>query len=354
MPLKGDDNLPPVPEPSPVHNIQLECDNTTASLEQLKVIAKDDDPAVLGELVSSRAGSNLGDARVCVDLGYAWPSEARPARERQGAVATQLANFADVVKKHAAECSSDFRVQVCGPGTTAIAGKLRVLAPVIEVESQDLFDSSLQGSDENVDYLYLSPDAEEFLDTSHGWPRSDLSGRRVVLVVGGIVDRKVKRGRSAKRAAEVQQLSSADSKASEFDSAASAAEAKAPSAAPSVSASSTVRAVQLPLTADDLGAPLNIDTVLTMLFYWKIFDDRARADDTNGSSSSGSANSSSSSASGSSSGSSGEPSPAGGRKETATSELPPILAVGKSFEAARHCAMFEHRQRHPQQGKHVL
>jgi len=352
VPQKGGDVLPSVPEPSSVLNIQLECDQTTMSLEQLQVAANEDDPPVQRVLTSSRAGGNLDDTRVCVDLGYAWPSEARPAKERQGAVATQLANFAEIVKKHTTDSSSGFKVHVCGPGTTAISDKLRMLAPVIEVEPSDLFDSSLQSSDEVVDYLYLSPDAEEFLDTSRGWPRSDGSGRRVVLVVGGIVDRKVKRGRSTKRVADVQVRPRAD--------------ASVPNSNVS---SSTVRAVQLPLVADDLGAPLNIDTVLTMLYYWKVFDGRDRVLEVDGSRKSSSSGSSSGCNSNSNNGStipkcsssgsthiarSSSDSSAEATSEPQTLASTPVMAVGKAFEAARHCAMYEHQQRHPQQGKHLL
>jgi hypothetical protein len=269
----------------------------SASLERLQVV----------EQGGASCRSPGGGAAVCVDLGYKWPSEARPAKERQGAVATQLANFVGVVTQ---KDGADFRVRVCGQGTAAILPKLEALAPVVEVDPNDLFDSLLS-ADRDEDVIYLSPDADEFLDTTQGWPfRSE---RRVVFVVGGIVDRKVKRGRSAKRAEEAR------------------------------AQGRTVRAAQLPLAAQDTGAPLNIDTVLTMLFYWWAFDEKSRAAE--------SSYPRSVRSNGLDDGT--RPRSAGADADTAPSENAGVK-VGCTFAAARHCAMFEHRQRHPQQGKHIL
>jgi hypothetical protein len=323
----------------------LEFEQVAASLERLQVVA-DHESTVVSEWAGSSRGDNPGGARVCVDLGYSWPSEARPAKERQGAVATQLANFVNVVQRHAAATATagSFKVCVCGPGTAAIAEKLLALAPVVEVDARDLFDSTSSGDAEAEDIVYLSPDANDFLDTSQGWPRSGSGSRRVVFVVGGIVDRKVKHGRSAKRAADASQANNG-------------ATTSAASSASGANGGSTVRAVQLPLAADDLGAPLNIDTVLTMLFYWKTFDDQARAAD----SSSGGATvgecagdrEEGGRGGGGGRGRGGEGGGGGGGGGGAAG-ISSAVAVGEAFEKARHCAMFEHWQRHPQQGKHIF
>ena len=86
-----------------------------------------------------------------------------------------------------------------------------------------------------IDFVYLSPDADVELDGSSLWPSGP---RPVCFVVGGLVDRRIKRGRSLGRAQQFK-----------------------------------VSAARLPLASAGLvGAsdePLNIDTVMEALLLWK-------------------------------------------------------------------------------------
>ena len=75
--------------------------------------------------------------------------------------------------------------------------------------------------------MYLSPDADVELDGSSLWPSGP---RPVCFVVGGLVDRRIKRGRSLGRAQQFK-----------------------------------VSAARLPLAS----AGLNIDTVMEALLLWK-------------------------------------------------------------------------------------
>ena len=130
-------------------------------------------------------------------------------------------------------------------------------------------------ADSNI--RFLSPDADEWLDAGGGYPA-------FVFVVGALVDRKVKRGRSKLRAEKTG-----------------------------------IRAIQLPLSggaeSDNPpdGTPLNIDTVLCMLHYWRVISEAA-------------------------------PSAADG------TPLPPLA----HWLAAKRAAIEEHRRRHPNQGEHTL
>jgi len=239
---------------------------------------------------------DAGRTRIAVDLGYEWPKEARPAKERQGAVVRQLANFIQIVDKH--DRGDDFpAVKVLGAGVVAVRDKLASLGPRVESDTADVFDGY-------SDLVYLSPDADEFLDTTRGWPFGE---RPVTIVVGGLVDRKQKRGRSLRRAGE--------------------------------HAGRSVRCVQLPLTSDNLGAPLNIDTVLTMLYYWWAFETLAPAN--------APANAPEASAAASGAGTT-----AGAGAAAVSPAVSP--AVSQAFARARYCALHEHTQRHPNQGKHIL
>ena len=249
--------------------------------------------------------------RVIVDLGYPWPSEARPAKERQTAVVKQLGNFTKLARERP-ELSFP-AIEVRGCGVAAIETKLAELAPTVICSPLDLFEDC-----NSSDVLYLSPDGEGFLNTQTGFHgiTSSTSDNGLtceersspVYVIGGIVDRKVKRGRSLARAVE-----------------------------------QSVRAVQLPLLPTDIGSPLNIDTVLTMLYYWCAFDKVESAE-----------------APKDGLGAADEIQKGGelfgptksvaDGSSAASGDLP----VSASFSRARHCALHEHHTRHPNQGKHLL
>jgi hypothetical protein len=244
---------------------------------------------------------------VVIDLGYLWPAESGPARERQRAVTRQLSVFFELRARHSTVNFSP--IKVCGAGVAAISERLDGFGHDVSHSTIDLFEMF-----DNSDLIYLSPDAEEFLDTSQGWPLN-LRGEPLVFIIGGIIDRKVKRGKSQRRACSHQ-----------------------------------VRALQLPL-GDANGDPLNIDTVLTMLFYWKAFEDSAV----------------------SSRGVQSELHKSDARiielseslsRGMHVSAVRPDASTGSSvearsammgpFERARLCALHEHTTRHPNQGKHVL
>lgn len=245
----------------------------TATIEQTPPVAPRDaqretafrsmDEAQTATIVETPHRDDRRGLQIFLDVGYDWPQETRPRKERQGALIKQLANFLEVCdsKKN---LGIGVSVRVSGSGVTAIEDRLVALGglyPSSEI-SWDSSDTFFRSSE----LIYLSPDAEEVLDTSRGFPTG------AAFVVGGLVDRKVKRGRSLKRASDCG-----------------------------------IRSAQLNLPGDYKGAPLNIDTVLSILYYWKAFDsvDSQHGDAT-------------------------------------------------SFEKACACALFEHQKRHPNQGEHVF
>jgi hypothetical protein len=324
----GDVTPPPLPELLVPLSLS-ELNEVAAALAQLKT---DGDRAAEkvedGEAAEEAAAVDNAsvDAReqlesyVIVDLSYDWPKEARPAKERQGAVVKQMTNFAELLRSKRGTlqgppapviCSGtgaraimekkSFPPVICsGAGVRAIKEKLSNLSPQVETSEVDVLAKIYRPRR----LVYLSPDADEFLDTSKGWPKS------TVFVVGGLVDRKVKRGRSKARAEQLRRLSPPVAPVGEEGA---ADEERAEGERCEVSC------VQLALTGDDLGAPLNVDTVLSILFYWWAFDAKARQ----------------------------EADPPGGGGGGG-------LEVEGAFAAAAHCALFEHRQRHPNQGKHTL
>ena len=239
---------------------------------------------------------------IVLDVSYSWPSEKRPAKERQRAVVAQVRNFLECATP-ADGAGSEPLLYVCGAGVREIRAQLEELGSAVAVSEQDIV--SLAGGDgggggggaADVDdgsggdsfngagaheiadsnVRFLSPDADEWLDADKGYPA-------FVFVVGALVDRKVKRGRSKLRAEKTG-----------------------------------IRAIQLPLSdgsdSDNPpdGTPLNIDTVLCMLHYWRIISESA-------------------------------PSAADG------TPLPPAA----HWLAAKRAAIEEHRRRHPNQGEHSL
>ena len=352
------------------------------------------------------AATAAGAVSVVVDLGFPWPKEAGPAKERKTAVVKQLTNFVrDVLKSHTAAASASSSspshsstssstasihfqrmspcfppVRCCGVGAADVAARLAPLSPWVTVRGEDFFGcfsanntaSNKPSGDESSTsnqpppspksvILYLSPEAEAVLDTRWGFPRNsangsgrdDGGGQSVILVVGGLVDRKVKRGRSRARAAAIaaQGRRTEEAPAEPTDGNYGGGFAGGGHAAKKCSGGGgeQVVAVQLPL-GDDCGAPLNIDTVLIMLFYWYHFSDEKAVGQ------------------GVLSGSMlPPPQPPGVPPPSSLLPLSPwalpieVLGggakeapVGEAFAAARHRAMAEHKLRHPNQGRHIL
>lgn len=331
---------------------------------------------------------------VVVDLGFPWPNEAGPAKERKTAVVKQLGNFVrDVLEPHtaaaAATASSSSStpttfycrstplsfplVRCCGVGVVDVAARLAPLSPWVNVQSEDFFSRNSNGGESSTPkqpstssssavILYLSPDAEAVLDTRWGFPKNAASGfgsgggsgsggQSVTLVVGGLVDRKVKRGRSKARATAIatQQRrrrpkeapaepvdgdgDDGDNNSDGVVGGGGSVDGEYDEMECGRGRGEQVIAVQLPL-GDDCGAPLNIDTVLAMLFYWQHFSDNEFVDQ-------------------------GVISPSSASSSWAL----PIEAlggdakdapVGEAFAAAYHRAMAEHKLRHPNQGRHIL
>jgi hypothetical protein len=292
--------------------------------------------------------------RVIIDLGYSWPNEKKPAKERQGAVVKQISNFVEQVKKHQDKYNLP-PLLCCGKGVAEVKDRLDKLSPFVMCDTTDVFDREVN---DNITYIYLSPDADEFLDISKGCPMLDSSysaatattitangttqisineaicasaaapaafnedvvgaqpgnSEKVVFIVGGIVDRAVKQNRSKSRAMEKQ-----------------------------------VKSAQLPL-GDDNGQPLNIDTVLTMLYYWFAFDLKDRQQEEKLEISTNIAP---------------EQQPRNDENSIASTIVDAANMSHRhtsnkqkdrsgSFIAARHCAFYEHRQRHPNQPPHIL
>jgi hypothetical protein len=239
-----------------------------------------------------------------------------------------------------------------------VKDRLDKLSPFVMCDTTDVFDREVN---DNITYIYLSPDADEFLDISKGCPMLDSSysavtattiaangttqisinesidsaaapaafnedvvgaptafqpgnSEKVVFIVGGIVDRAVKQNRSKSRAMEKQ-----------------------------------VKSAQLPL-GDDNGQPLNIDTVLTMLYYWFAFDLKDRQQEEKLEISTNIAP---------------EQQPRNDENSIASTIVDAANMSHRhtsnkqkdrsgSFIAARHCAFYEHRQRHPNQPPHIL
>jgi hypothetical protein len=105
----------------------------------------------------------------------------------------------------------------------------------------------------------------------------------------------------------------------------------------------------LPL-GDDNGQPLNIDTVLTMLYYWFAFDLKDRQQEEKLEISTNIAP---------------EQQPRNDENSIASTIVDAANMSHRhtsnkqkdrsgSFIAARHCAFYEHRQRHPNQPPHIL
>lgn len=380
----------------------------------------------LQEMLDQEANARDHNGRISVvlDLGYPWPKELRPAKERKGAVVKQLENFVTVLKDQEqrgfgtmhlippppspkpqlvppeeVEVTTDkenssmlYKCQkvrfpaVCcsGCGAADIAGKLSTLSPWVTVESEREFfqadvDKSQERSKKRV-VLYLSPDAGSVLNTTQGFPMSGCD-EHVTFVVGGLVDRKVKRGRSKARAEAVHELLAKKSyaegsevkEANEMKNEADYGERDVKTTTPtsrlcnkigqpaSVSATAPSRpiceedvkvlAVQLPL-GEDCGAPLNIDTVLTMLLYWqrlseeKGMEDLAEPAAAEGSMASPPRSSDPNNHPGGALCRWAIPVPLSGGAQG--------ISVGHAFAEARRRALAEHAIRHPNQGKHVL
>jgi len=338
----GGDQSDTLPPPPPELLVPLSLDEmmeVARRLEGLKTEAPKDLAAAevtqgreVAAISSSSSDSQGTRPRLVLDLGYEWPAEARPARERQNAVVKQLHNFVDIVRTSQLEGSTHKSlrypsVTCCGTGVSAVAARLEDLSPHVTCTENNVSTVFTGGSKRaaapsgaacgddafpggaaegsacareelreceealrfNAEVVYLSPDAPEILDTTQGYPRN------TIFVVGGIVDRKVKRGRSAKRATDLK-----------------------------------LRSVQLPLSSEQTGSPLNIDTVFSLLFYWWAFDNAPSSNF--------------------------KTSPSADARALTSSRdrLSDEAGVGDAYFKARHCALHEHNTRHPNQGKHVL
>jgi hypothetical protein len=107
-------------------------------------------------------------------------------------------------------------------------------------------------------FLYLSPDAETELSASSYFPKD------VIFVVGGLVDRRIKRGRSLGRAQAYNVTSVRLPIAACLSSEPPGGTSTTASTAASVASVASGGDVEFD------HEPLNVDTVLEMLLLWKV------------------------------------------------------------------------------------
>ena len=158
-----------------------------------------------------------------VDVSYGFPTQKKPRRERINAVSGQLANFSEwwhqgrvgtgggddarveVTVAGGKDSISEVRRRMVAIGGEALALKFNfVEGDPSSFGGQATAEGSEEGEGEiarasasaSRQVVYLSPDAEEPLDVA------DSAKIPEVVVVGGLVDRKITPGRSARKAKE--------------------------------------------------------------------------------------------------------------------------------------------------------
>ena len=147
--------------------------------------------------LSSALSSAPSVVRLVLDVGFGWPTQKKPRKERINAVARQLVNYC---KSGASDDAS--KLLVVGQAPELDPLRLRFtqlmekadeprLLEVVDFEVGDCFE--MFGGGGGVGGAgYLSPDSETTLDVGSAPPP--------VLIVGALVDRSVTVGRSKRRA----------------------------------------------------------------------------------------------------------------------------------------------------------
>jgi hypothetical protein len=201
--LHGDTEMTPPPPPEMLVALSFEeMMEVSKRLEQLSFPKKGDTRESEEEDHNEKIGT-IGNIplqthdelhhSILLDLGYEWPSETRPAKERQNAVVKQLQNYVEVVRARSDGFTTEEfpSILCCGRGVISLSERLRNLEPFVGATERNVDEvvgiSPTRLSQRHpVDVVYLSPDSSDFVDTTKGFPHG------VVFVVGGIVDRKVR------------------------------------------------------------------------------------------------------------------------------------------------------------------
>jgi hypothetical protein len=180
---------------------------TTTTIENLGDILSN---VTIGGFVDDDGLCSNSNCILVCDAGYGFPREKVPRKEKINAIASQLSNFIQWQQKIFDEKNSSTTnlatVQIVGCPDETILSTLetRLLDHLslsglpdhvkISCDALETFLSSL-----NVDGkpppVYLSPDAEEYLDPSAVPPK--------VVIVGLLIDRRVQPNRSMNRASKL-------------------------------------------------------------------------------------------------------------------------------------------------------
>jgi hypothetical protein len=203
---------------------------------------RDDDVETAEKVLSKLTLSCKTCKTLVCDATYPLPSESRPRKEQQRAIAKQLCNFLEWQMASCKDPSELAEVRVVlGSNEQSVAIKERLLQLWNQEELPEHLtfeiDESLDGYRESS--IYLSPDADKVLSPSCRAPST--------VIVGMIVDRRIKPGRSKRRAEMLG-----------------------------------IEARRLPLdTFANLHhqEPLNVDTVLELISQWWWNEDKGNVDE---------------------------------------------------------------------------
>jgi hypothetical protein len=168
---------------------------------------KSDEETSLSELLSNL---NVSDDRppknvlIC-DAGFGFPREKKPRREKINAITRQLVNFLEwqisFSKQNPELEIAQIQLVGCPDEATksVLEERTKLLLKVEELPSHIVFScNSLEDfcTSRNEKPVYLSPDAENSMNPSERPPS--------VVVVGMLIDRRVKPNRSEKRASDLE------------------------------------------------------------------------------------------------------------------------------------------------------
>lgn len=183
---------------------------TTAEVRTSRIVAMTDQNAIdavstdlLSNLEISEENSSEIDTLIC-DVGYGFPKEKKPRRERVNAVTRQIVNFlewqVEATKNDPTKSLALLRVVGCQDEATksVLEDRTKALLKTTKLPSHLVFTcDSLEEvcSPDKIDAakpIYLSPDAEEAVDPAKRPPS--------LVIIGMLIDRRVQPNRSKDRA----------------------------------------------------------------------------------------------------------------------------------------------------------